>query len=364
MGIDIDDAEAIEQADFEGRLPRAASAGAQVRAVANALGDGESLEVLKDRAIRTLIMVTDNSDSAIAAEMTAALASSYGRSSSKAVPVVVAGALPGWVGPLDCVMVAGENAADPRLVEACSIARHRGADLVVSAPYEGPIRDATDRNTIIIESPAGLLGDCLIHQFAAGVAVLIALGALSPNAFGKEYDSQTLYDIATLLDDDAMTSSPDQSSVVNHDKQLALSMQDKRVVFATDSVMTRGIVHYASNTLIQAGIVAGGAGVDTVLRSQTVLFRGLGAESQDLFFDPYALDNDESNGLPLPPLKVIIPALSDEFAQLDARVGLLLPGSLWFVSDGTDGYNPVADVFRLIASLDRAVAYLSVIGRK
>ena len=51
---------------------------------------------------------------------------------------VVAAEAPPWVGPLDVLIVAGDDPGDPALVGAAATGVRRGARVVVVAPYEGP----------------------------------------------------------------------------------------------------------------------------------------------------------------------------------------------------------------------------------
>lgn len=49
---------------------------------------------------------------------------------------------PGWVGPLDVVVILGDDAGDMMLADAAARAARRRAEVVVGAPLEGPLRDA------------------------------------------------------------------------------------------------------------------------------------------------------------------------------------------------------------------------------
>ena len=50
------------------------------------------------------------------------------------VPLVAAPSLPGWIGPLDVVVIVGDDAGDMALADAASRAHRRHAEFVVVAP--------------------------------------------------------------------------------------------------------------------------------------------------------------------------------------------------------------------------------------
>ena len=88
-------------------------------------------------------------------------------------PIVVAAEAPPWIGPLDVLVVAGDDPGDPALVAAAATAVHRGARVVVAAPYEGPLRDATAGRAAVLEPRLRVPDDFgLIRYLAAGLAAL------------------------------------------------------------------------------------------------------------------------------------------------------------------------------------------------
>ena len=136
--IDFDDVEALLAADRGGLLRSASMAGAQVRATAAALDEGLLETVADDGAPRTVIWVAGRGNAESAG---AILSAALGGSAS--VPIVVGAEAPPWIGALDVLIVAGDDPGDPALVSAAATAVRRGARVVVVAPYEGPLRDAT-----------------------------------------------------------------------------------------------------------------------------------------------------------------------------------------------------------------------------
>ena len=107
--IDLDDADGLLAADREGLLRGASMAGAQVRATAAALDEGVLDPLRSDLPPRTVIWVATRGAAETAGLM---LAAALGGSS--AAPIVVASEVPPWIGALDVLVVAGDDAVDPR----------------------------------------------------------------------------------------------------------------------------------------------------------------------------------------------------------------------------------------------------------
>src|SRR5690606_9231827 len=110
--LDLDDAESLEAADSGGALRSAASGGAQIRATAAAVDEG-ILERLDGLRPRSLVFVCGPGRATRAARL---LITALGDQAG--LPIVPVVAVPPWVGPLDVVVVAGDDAGYPRLVDA------------------------------------------------------------------------------------------------------------------------------------------------------------------------------------------------------------------------------------------------------
>ena len=135
--IDLDDTEGLIAADRDGLLRAASMAGAQVRATAAAVDEGALDTVRTGERPRSVIWVAGRGTAESAGAM---LAATLGGSAAE--PIVVAAEAPPWIGPLDVLVVAGDDPGDPTLVAAAATGVRRGARVVVAAPYEGPLRDA------------------------------------------------------------------------------------------------------------------------------------------------------------------------------------------------------------------------------
>src|ERR1700712_2935668 len=119
--------------------------GAQMRATAAAL-EGGALEPLRgDHPPRTVIWVASRGAAEAAGAM---LAAALG--GSTAAPIVVASEVPPWIGALDVMVVAGDEARGPVLVAAAAGGVRRGARVVVAAPEEGPLREVAAGRAVMM----------------------------------------------------------------------------------------------------------------------------------------------------------------------------------------------------------------------
>ena len=113
--VDLDDAEGLLAADREGLLRAASMAGAQVRATAAALDEGDLDPLQSDQPPRTVIWVAGRGNAETAGAM---LSATLG--GSAAAPIVVASEVPPWIGALDVLVLAGDDPGDPALVSAAA----------------------------------------------------------------------------------------------------------------------------------------------------------------------------------------------------------------------------------------------------
>lgn len=237
-GVDLDDADGLLAADRLGLLRAASMAGAQVRATASALAEGDLDPVRSDSLPRTVVWVAGPGNAENAGTMLAALLGG-----SVAAPIVVAAQPPPWIGALDVVIVAGDDAGDPTLVQAAATAVRRGARVIVAAPYEGPLRDATAGRSVVLPPRLHVPDEfTLVRYLAAGIA---ALGAITP---GYTVDLSALAD---ELDAEALRNSAGRDLFTNPAKGLAERMLDREVVFAGDSASTVVLARHACAVMLR-----------------------------------------------------------------------------------------------------------------
>jgi len=251
--VDLDDAEGLLDADRMGLLRAASMAGAQVRAIASALGEGDLDKIRSDSPPRTVVWVAGRGNAETAGSMlAAALAGSVG------APIVVAADAPPWIGALDVLVVAGDDPGDAPLISAAAMGVRRGARVVVVAPYEGPLRDATAGRSVALP-PRLPVPDAftLVRYLAAGLAVL---QVITPGNFVD------LAALADELDAEAFRNSARHELFTNPAKGLAERMAGRDVVFAGDTAATLALARHASMVMLRVGQkTVAAAGLDDAL---------------------------------------------------------------------------------------------------
>ncbi len=356
--IDLDDTGGLLEADRDGLLRAAAMAGAQVRATAAAVDEGALESVTGGQRPRTLIWVAGRGAAESAGAMLAA-----GLGGSAGEPILVAAESPPWIGPLDAMVVAGDDAGDPALVTAAATGVRRGARVVVAAPYEGPLRDATAGRAAVL-SPRLWVPDefGLCRYLAAGLAVAAAVDP----ALGADLPA-----LADEIDAEALRNSAGREVFTNPAKALAERMTGRSAVLAGDCAATLALARHASAVLLRiAGEPVAAVGVaDAVAatRSGALARRSGGAQSIDAFFHDEELDG------PLPSrTRILALSLATERTVLAARLSGIDDVDLVGTGDvgdaGTDaGPAPavtgrVEQLAVLAVRLEMAAVYLRLAG--
>lgn len=236
--IDLDDVEGLLAADREGLLRAASMAGAQMRATAAAVGEGVLDSFGWEQPPRTVIWVATRGAAEAAGSM---LAAALGGSTG--APIVVASEVPPWIGALDVMVVAGDDAADPALVGAAASGIRRGARVVVAAPDEGPLREVSAGRAVVL-APRLLVTDefALVRYLGVGLAVL---HAVLP---GMSVD---LSDLADALDAETLRNSAGRDLFTNPAKSLAERMSGRDVVLAGGTAASTALARHVGASLLR-----------------------------------------------------------------------------------------------------------------
>lgn len=280
----LDDPRLLEATDTGGLLRAAATAGAQVRSMASAAEEA-GLGRLAGQRPRALVLLTRPGAAPAAAPLLLALLGP-----SCPVPVVTARSVPLWVGALDIVLANTTDPGDRELAEGIDRAARRGAQVVLTAPADGPVAAAAAGRSVLlvprIEVPAGL---ALPRTLAAGLLLLDALELLPT-------DSEVL---AGELDREAERDHIAHESLVNPAKSLALRLTARiPLLWGTDPVATAVAGHSAGALAAHAGVVAHAAGFHeaaTLPVLRRLATRALG--EADVFHDPFE-EPSPSSGMP------------------------------------------------------------------
>ena len=284
----LDDPKRLEASDAGGLLRAAATAGAQVRSTASAAEEA-GLRRLGGERPRALVLLTRAGAAAAAAPLLHALLGP-----TCPVPVVTARSVPLWVGALDIVLANTTDPGDQELAEGIDRALRRGAQMVLTAPADGPVAAAAAGRSVLlvprIEVPPGL---ALPRVLTAGLLLMDTLGLLA-------IDSEVL---AGELDREAERDYVAHEAFVNPAKSLALRLAGRiPLLWGTDPVATAVAGHCAGALAAHAGVVAHAAGfheaaILPVLRREAI-HAGQEAEMfNDPFQDPLE-DSPQRDGMP------------------------------------------------------------------
>ncbi len=254
QAIDLEDADGLIAADRAGLLRAASNAGAQVRAVAAACNEGELDSLRVDDRPRSVIWVAGRGTAETAGIM---LASTLGAAAAE--PIVLAAEAPPWIGPLDVLIIAGDDPGDPALVSAAATGVRRGARVVVVAPYEGPLRDTTAGRVAVLEPRVWVPDEFRLSRYlAAGLAV-----------FHTVYPKLRI-ELAVLadeLDAETLRNSAARDLFTNPAKTLAARVSQHRVALAGDNAATVALARHGSSILLRIAheVVAASGLADAVV---------------------------------------------------------------------------------------------------
>ncbi|OBH85241.1 TobH protein [Mycobacterium scrofulaceum] len=318
--IDLEDTEGLLAADRDGLLRSASSAGAQVRAIAAAVDEGALDPLRADDRPRSLIWVAGRGTADNAGAMVAA---TVGGAASE--PITLTAEVPPWIGPLDVLIVAGDDPGDPALVTAAATGVRRGARVVVVAPFEGPLRDATAGRASVLAPRLAIPDEFgLCRYLAAALAVVRAV---------DQRPSVDLRALADELDAEALRNSAARELFTNPAKTIAARIADRQVALAGDCAATLALARHGSSVLLRVAhqVVAATGLSDAVVALRAGISGG--------FADPAdALFHDEQIDGPLPQrLLVLALTLSAEQTVVAARTAGLDDVYLLAAEDVPDG---------------------------
>ncbi|WP_096867494.1 TobH protein [Mycolicibacter icosiumassiliensis] len=303
--VDLDDTEALLAADRDGALWATAMAGAQVRATAAAVDEGALDGVRsesRDYPPRTIIWLSTRGTAATAGSLLAAT-----RGDSARAPLVLAAEAPPWIGSLDVLIVAGDDPGDPALVAAAAAGVRRGARVVVVAPYEGPLRDATAGRVAVLEPRIAVSAEFALPRYlAAGLAIMDALEvAAAPTDLGA---------LADELDAEALRNSAARELFTNPAKMLANRIVGRDIALAGDCAATLALARHGSAVMLRIGrttVAASGlADAVSALRARS----GGGRDVADIFHD------EQIDGPAVDRLRVLALTLAAERTVVAARI--------------------------------------------
>jgi hypothetical protein len=348
--IDLDDVEGLLAADREGLLRAASMAGAQMRAAAAALDEGVLEPLRSDQPPRTVVWVASRGAAEAAGTM---LAAALG--GSTAAPIVVASEVPPWIGALDVMIVAGDDAADPILVSAAASGIRRGARVVVAAPNEGPLREVAAGRAVVL-APRLLVSDefALVRYLSAGLAALQVIDS------GMSADLSSLAD---ALDAEALRNSAGRELFTNPAKALADRLSGRNVVLAGANAASVALARHVAAILLRvAQQPVAAVGLADAL---VALRRGLASNASD--YGSSIFHDEEIDG-PLPTrVRTVVFATDEERPAIVATLSGYDDVEVVSADDVPDvvtpqpSGRPEQQLAMLAVRLEMAAAYLRLV---
>ncbi|EUA93225.1 hypothetical protein I551_0308 [Mycobacterium ulcerans str. Harvey] len=279
----------------------ASTAGAQVRAIAAASDEGELDSLNIDDRPRTVIWVPGRAPPRPPGHARRNAGATVG------APITIATEAPPWVGPLDVMVVAGDDPGDPALVGAAAMGVRRGARVVVAAPTRATarLRGGSGRG-----AGTAVVGSRRIRAVPLPGRGLAVLRTVAP---------KLRIDLAALADDldaETLCNSAGREVFTNPAKALAARISGRRIVLAADGAATLALARHGSSALLR---IAHQVTAATWLADAVVALRAGAASGYDDGVD--ALFHDEEIDGPRPEqMRVLALTLAAERTVVGARV--------------------------------------------
>jgi hypothetical protein len=364
----LDAPEALARTDRRGLLRGAAEAGARVRTAARLAAEAGLTELKPDGRPRAILIASPGSHGLVVGDLLAELAGA-------ACPVTrirptgvapAAGALrwalPGWAGPLDLLLIATADGAEPGLALLAEQAYRRGCTVVSVAPPRSPLTETVGgSHGLAVPLATTPYEEPYEEQTGPGTlwAMLTPFLTLLDRTGLIQCPTDTLQKIADRLDSAAERCGPAIATYSNPAKTLAAELADSLPLIWSEGAAAASVGRrFAASLAELAGCPAIAAELPEALAAHGVLLVGAfaaGADPDDFFRDrveePQALHarvvllRDEARGV-----LSAVPAARELALSHDTPVSELEP------EEGTS-FELLAE---LIAVTDFAAVYLAV----
>lgn len=317
--------------------------GSQIRLLANSL---EALWPISGMRPRSVVILATEQVARAAADFVVGLAEPL------RVPIVVAEALPQFVGALDIVVVVGDKGECDWASQALISADKRGATTIFIGPSSGPLVDDVPASTVVAPTLPTAAGPSPARCIAALYAIVEVLEG------DCEFIARRLEEVASAVDRELVLLSPESDSTTNPGRQLREFVEGCLVIHscgvdphAYSSQRQRVdmgclVARMAASVWATRGL--GGTFVAAEELPQVLERRNTGGDNvnEDLFFDPF-LDSAQGQGA-LVPLKVVL------WVQDEANLSHSLAVNS---ADPEPGLGDLARALQLITRSYAATAY-------
>jgi hypothetical protein len=347
----LSDAEAAERADHGGTLRLIAATGARIRRAASLrefdpAADQALRELAADGRPRALIVLGYGTGATVARLLT----SVAGAAATVPIVPVPGPALPGWVGPLDLVVVASTAGRAPEVSAALAEAGRRGCRVVAAAPPSSAIGNMCKQVRGTLIAMADDVAPVWSRLWSVAVPTLIAAelaGVIPP----QRYDAA-----ASAADEAAIRCRPSQEPFVNPAKEIALRLAESvPAVWASGQVAAVAAERLADQAALRAGVPVIHAALPYLGRGQLGLVDGpFAAGTDDLFRDPFEDGADKSAA-------VVLFAEDGADPRLSVVESLVRDRGIALSTITAEQPDPLARAAHLIAVADFAAAYLALL---
>ncbi|UGQ09543.1 mannose-6-phosphate isomerase [Yinghuangia sp. ASG 101] len=356
----LDDADGLGRADTGQCLLTLAGAGAHVRRASWAVAEAGLGTAARGDRPRIIAVAVAPHCGPVTASLDALTAS------GASVPIVeVSGdILPGWIGPLDLLVLAGPRGEERALLALVRQAYRRGCGVAVVAP-EGSSLDAAAEQArgLRLHTPAAPVG--APERVAARDAFWPLLGGLLALArsygVGSYGPGESFDALADRLDAVGLRCRPSAETYLNPAKSLALDLSGAvPVIWGTGPIMGVAAARFAAALTSVAGLPAlHGTLPDAAVDSGNLFDGSLGrasGDSDDFFRDRV----EEPEPMRLRPVVLVDDSEPGIRRQVDLVRRVAVDLALPFNEITAEGPDPLARFGEVVALGDFAAVYLAL----
>jgi glucose/mannose-6-phosphate isomerase len=346
------DAEAAEAADHGGTLRLIAATGARIRRAAalrelDAAADAALRQVESDGRPRALVLIGYGTGATVARLLTAVA----GVNATVPIVSVPGPGLPGWVGPMDLVVVASTTGHAPEIATALSEAGRRGCRIVAVTPAQSPVGQVCQQVRGALLDMPDEVAPVWARLWSVAVPVLMTAevtGVIRP----QPYEAA-----AAAAEETAIRCRPSQEAFVNPAKEIALRFAETvPAVWASGQVAAVAAERLSDLAALRAGRSSSHAALPDLGRGQLGLIDGPAAAARDLFYDP-----EQDGGPEAPRTSVILLSEDGADARLSVLTGLIEDRGIPSTLIAAQQPEPLARAAHLIALADFSAAYLALL---
>ena len=273
------DGTSLRALDSAGLFAAVATAGAQVRSIAERL-------IELGGADRPRALVVLGPTATVDAALLTALCGD-----GAVAPIVPASNCPPWLTALDVVIALPGRRADESIATAIATAVRRGARVFTRGPVDGPLAHAAGAGLVPVEISVP-------EAFGAPGRWALLAGIAKATGLLPGLESSALSVIADVLDAAALALTPSGETFLNPAINLAEYLSGAVPVFiGADPVADAVAVHGAAVLAEVAGVAAAVVGSAQAVNSPQLLARA--GAARDLFADPYADGVDAVRNAPV-----------------------------------------------------------------